>query len=56
MEKNDARDGDFAVVKKAQSPWKKIFLKKKPYQLILTDKTYKTVSGNFLKINGFLVF
>ena len=29
MEKNDAQNSDFAVVKKAPSPWRKIFWKKK---------------------------
>ena len=51
-EKNDAQISGFAVVKKAPSPWKKNFLKKKFFQLICTDKIYKTVCGNFLKING----
>ena len=52
MEKNDAKISGFAVVKKAPSPWKNIFLKKKFFQLICTDKAYKMVCGNFLKING----
>ena len=29
MEKNEAKISGFAVVKKASSPWKKAFLKKK---------------------------
>ena len=57
VEKNDAQNSGFAVVKKVPSPWKKIFLKKKKsFQLICTDKTYKTVCRNFLKINGCQVF
>ena len=48
MEKNEAQISGFAVVKKGPSPWKKIFSKnKKFFQLICTDKTYKTVCGNF---------
>ena len=31
---------------------KKIFQKKKYVQLICADKIFKTVCGNFLKING----
>ena len=50
-EKNDAQIGRVAVVKKDPGPWKKIF-EKKSCQLICTDKTYKTMSGNFFKING----
>ena len=53
MEKNDAQVSGFAVVEKAPSPWNKNFLKKIFFQLICTDKTYKTVCGKFLKINGF---
>ena len=52
---NDARISGFAIMKKALSPWKKIFekkKKKKSFQLICTDKIYKTGCGNFLKING----
>ena len=50
--KNDAQVSGFAVVKKASSPWKKIFPKEISFKLICTDKTFKTVRGNFLKING----
>ena len=39
-------------MKKAPSPWKIIFSEKKSFQLICADKTYKTVCGHFLKING----
>ena len=45
--------------KKFQVLEKKIFWKKKTkksFQLICTDKTYKTVCRNFLKINGCQVF
>ena len=56
MEKNDAQNSDFAVAKKGPSSWKKIFLKKKSFQLICTDKTYKTVCGNFYNINGSRAF
>ena len=38
--------------KKLQVLEKKLFSKKKSFQLICTDKTYKMVSGNFFKING----
>ena len=51
MEKNDAQISRVAVVKKAPSP-SNFFFQKKSFQLICTDKTYKTVCGNFLKING----
>ena len=51
-EKSDAQISGFAVVKKAPSPSKKNFLKKKFFQLIWSGKIYKTVRGNFLKING----
>ena len=50
--KNDAPISSVAVVKKAPGPWKKFFSKKKSFHLICTDKTYKTVHGNFLKTNG----
>ena len=52
MGKNGAQISGFSVVKKAQSPWKKCFLKKKSVQLICADKIFKTLCGNFLKING----
>ena len=52
MEKNDAQVSGFAVVKKAPSPWKKNIWKENFFQLLCTDKIYKTVGGNFLKING----
>ena len=42
----------FSVVKKAPSPWKKCFSKRQSVQLICADKIFKTVCGNFLKING----
>ena len=48
MEKNEAQISGFAVVKKrSKSLKKKFFKKKKFFQLICTDKTYKTVCGNF---------
>ena len=52
LEKNDAQISGFADVKKVPSPSKKKFLKKKFFQLICTDKTYKRVCRNFLKIYG----
>ena len=52
MEKNDIQISGFVVAEKAPSPWKKKFLTKKFFQLICEDKIYKTVCGNFLKING----
>ena len=53
MEKNAAQINGFAVVKKAPSLWKKNLKKKKKFfQLICTDKTYKAMCGNFFKING----
>ena len=52
MEKNDAHISGFAVVEKALSSRKKNVLKKKIFHLICTDKTYKIVCGNFLKIDG----
>ena len=48
VEKNEAQISRAAVVKKALSP----SFKKKPFQLICTDRTYKTVCGNVFKING----
>ena len=50
--KNDAQISRVAVGKKAPSPRKKVFSKKKSFHLICTDKTYKTLRGNFLKTNG----
>ena len=52
MGKNGAQISGFSVVKKAPSPWKKCFSKRKSVQLICADKIFKTVCGNFLKING----
>ena len=52
MGKNGAQIGGFSVVKKAPSPWKKFFLKKKYVQRICADKIFKTMCGNFFKING----
>ena len=52
MGKNGTQISGFSVVKKAPSPWKNVFRKKKSVQLICTDKTFKTMCGNFLKING----
>ena len=42
----------FIVAKKAPSFWKKFFLKKTFFQRICADMIFKTVSGNFFKING----
>ena len=50
--KNGAQISSFLVVKKAPSPWKKCFSKKKSVQLICADKIFKMVCGNFFKING----
>ena len=43
----------FASVKKAPSPWKKIFLNKNLY-LTCADKIFKTVCGNFLLKNKWM--
>ena len=48
-EKNDAQISGFLVMKKALSPWKKCFLKKK---IFCADTIFKMVCGNFFKING----
>ena len=52
MGKNGAQISGFSVVKKAPSPWKKCFSKRKSVQLICADKIFKTMCGNFFKING----
>ena len=49
MEKNDAQISRVAVVKKLQFLEKNFFQKKKN---LPAYKTYKTVCGNFFKING----
>ena len=51
MEKNGAQISGFLAIKKAPSTWKKNFQKKYD-QLIGADNIFKTVCGNFLKING----
>ena len=48
-EKNDAQISGFLVMKKALSPWKKCFLKKKNF---CADTIFKMVCGNFFEING----
>ena len=46
--KNEAQVSGFAVVKKAPSPWKKIFTKKeKFFQFIWAYIIFKTVCGHF---------
>ena len=50
MGKNGAQISGFSVMKKAPSPWKQCFSKKNLSNL--TDKIFKTVCGNFFKING----
>ena len=52
MGKNGAQISGLLVVKKAPSTWKKNFSKQKYGQLICADKIFKTVCGNFFKING----
>ena len=52
MEKNEAQISGFAVVKKAPSPCKNFFSKKKFFQLICADTIFKMVCGKFFKING----
>ena len=56
MEKNDAQISGFSVVKKAPSPWRKCFSKKKSVQLICTDTIFKTVCGIFFEIMGLEIF
>ena len=51
MGKSGTQVSGFSVVKKASSPWKKCFSKKKSVQLMCADKIFKTVCGIFLKIN-----
>ena len=46
MGKNEAQINGFAVVKKAATPWKKVFSKKKFFQLIFADMIFKMVGGN----------
>ena len=56
MGKNGSQISGFSAVKKAPSPWKKCFLKKKKkkksVEFICADRIFKTVCGNFFKING----
>ena len=47
MEKNDAQISGFLVVKKAPSPWKKCFSKKKSVQLICADTIFKNGMRKF---------
>ena len=49
MEKNDAQISGFAVVEKAPSPLKKIFLKKKFLQLIVQLRSTKRYAEIFKK-------
>ena len=51
MGKNGTQVSGFSVVKKAPRPWEKVF-SEKSVQLVCVDKIFKTVCGNFLKING----
>ena len=53
MEKNDAQIRFCSREKSSKSLKKNFFEKKKKkfFQLICTDKTYKTVCGRFFKIN-----
>ena len=51
-EKNGAQINGFAVVKKAPNLRKKIFSKEISFKLICTDKTFKMVCRNFLKVDG----
>ena len=46
------RPSGFAVAKKAPSPRNKFFQKKKLFHRICAEMIFKTLCGNFLKING----
>ena len=51
--KNEDQINAFKVTKKASSPLKKMFSKKKnSFQLICVNMIFKKVCGNFLKKNG----
>ena len=50
--KNDARVNGFAIANKAPSTCEKLFLIKTSFRLICTGKIFKTVCGNFFKLNG----
>ena len=49
MEKNDAQNSDFAVVKRAPSPWEKKFSKKNPSSLFVRIRATKSCAEIFKK-------
>ena len=51
MQKNESQISCFALMEKAPESLKKIFFKKKSFQLICADKVFKTMDGTFFKIN-----